>query len=341
MEEISEAVAIDAERDPAFDRQEALEDPLEVLNICSSLVTIANTKESNRRVWNDRPESARHVVVLAHYSVKEYLTSPRIRQGRASRYSMQDAACNKVIAKSCLGYLLQFQRWNFFPEESIKEFKLAEYSAMCWISHTETAAEEEAEEEAETLSQLIMRLFCTRTGAYLNWIRIYDPDERWRGSDFTRTLERVPAPLYYAAQAGLTEIVSLLLVESEVDVNSQRGKYGNALQVASWAGHDKIVELLLSKRANVNAQGGKYDNALQAASSRGHDKIVELLLSKGADVNAQRGGDRNALQAASSGGHSTTVELLLGKGADGTALQAASSGGHDKIVELLLSKGVQ
>ncbi|KAG9195644.1 hypothetical protein G6011_00765 [Alternaria panax] len=41
VEEIAEAVAIDVARDPAFDRDEVLEDPLEVLNICSSLVTIS------------------------------------------------------------------------------------------------------------------------------------------------------------------------------------------------------------------------------------------------------------------------------------------------------------
>jgi ankyrin repeat protein len=64
-----------------------------------------------------------------------------------------------------------------------------------------------------------------------------------------------------------------------------------------------VVELLLGKGADVNAQGGeRYDgNALQAASFGGHEKVVELLLGKGADVNAHGGG--TALQAASVGGH--------------------------------------
>jgi ankyrin repeat protein len=44
------------------------------------------------------------------------------------------------------------------------------------------------------------------------------------------------------------------------------------------SGLTQIVELLLSKSADVNAQGGEYGNALQEASFKGHDKIVELLL---------------------------------------------------------------
>jgi ankyrin repeat protein len=45
-----------------------------------------------------------------------------------------------------------------------------------------------------------------------------------------------------------------------------------------------VVELLLGKGADVNAQGsgGEYGNALQAASFRGHEKVVELLLGRGA-----------------------------------------------------------
>ncbi|KAI1522072.1 hypothetical protein PtrSN002B_012259 [Pyrenophora tritici-repentis] len=75
VEEIAEVVAIDVARDPAFDRDEVLEDPLEVLDICSSLVTITKNKADGRL----RP--AKQIVALAHYSVQEYLVSDRIRQG--------------------------------------------------------------------------------------------------------------------------------------------------------------------------------------------------------------------------------------------------------------------
>ena len=45
VEEVAEVVAIDVGRDPAFDHDKVLEDPLEALNICSSLVTITIDKK--------------------------------------------------------------------------------------------------------------------------------------------------------------------------------------------------------------------------------------------------------------------------------------------------------
>ena len=49
VEEIAEVVAIDVERNPAFNSEEVLEDPSEVLSICSSLVTITTTKQGHLR----------------------------------------------------------------------------------------------------------------------------------------------------------------------------------------------------------------------------------------------------------------------------------------------------
>ena len=74
-----------------------------------------------------------------------------------------------------------------------------------------------------------------------------------------------------------------LLLEKGAEVNAQGGKYGNALQAASYLDHEAIVKLLLEKGAKVNAQGGEYGNALQAASYLGHEAIVKLLLEKGAE----------------------------------------------------------
>jgi hypothetical protein len=75
VEEIADVVALDVAREPAFDRDEVLEDPLEALSICSSLVTITTNDPGGR--W--RP--AQRIIALAHYSVQEYLVSERIKQG--------------------------------------------------------------------------------------------------------------------------------------------------------------------------------------------------------------------------------------------------------------------
>ncbi|KAK2933578.1 Ankyrin repeat [Fusarium oxysporum f. sp. vasinfectum] len=123
-------------------------------------------------------------------------------------------------------------------------------------------------------------------------------------------------------------------------VHGTGGKYGNALQAASYNGNREVVQPLLDKGADVNTQGGKYGNALQAASSKGNRDVVQLLLNKGADVNAWGGQYGNALQAASYNGNREVIQLLLDKGADvnarggwhGNALQAALNEGHQEVV---------
>ncbi|KFZ24288.1 hypothetical protein V502_01228 [Pseudogymnoascus sp. VKM F-4520 (FW-2644)] len=343
VEELAEVAAINVERETAFDRDEVLEDPMEVLDICMSLVSVVMTEGPSLS------EPSRHLsttVTLAHYSVQEYLVSMRICQSHATRYSMRPAACHSYIAKGSIGYLLQFEKGLFDAFESAEhvqqDYTLAQYSAKHWIIHTCNG-----EEDDNHLSYLFMKFLSTGDGAYLNWLRLYDPDEEgWRTPNFRRELDSCPNPLYYASLSGLAN-TACRIVQEGANVNAQGGYYGNALQAASSGGHNKIVEVLLSKGADVNVQGGVYGNALQVASSRGHNKVVEVLLSKGADVNAQGGADGNALQVASSGGHDKVVEVLLSKGADvnaqggyyGDALYTASSGGHDKIVEMLLSKG--
>ncbi|KAI0574012.1 multiple ankyrin repeats single kh domain protein [Pyrenophora tritici-repentis] len=342
VEEIAEVVAIDVARDLAFDRDEVLEDPLEVLDICSSLVTIT-ANEVDRRLG-----SAQRIVALAHYSVQEYLVSDRIRQGLAKQYSMQEAECHNTITRGSLKYLIQLQQP--LSKETLKAFALAKYTAEFWSSHLQKTGD-----EIEQVSQLAMSLMAKEEPAYLNWIQLHDPDRNWGGPNLEGSLDSVSMPLYYAALLGLSTVTRLLL-DAGADVNAQGGEYGNALQAALLEGDEQVVKTLLDKGADVNAQGGLYGNALLAASYGGHEQVVKTLLDKGAEVNAQGGLYGNALQAASAGGHEQVVKTLLDKGAEvnaqggyfGNALQAASEGGyeyeaseggHEQVVKTLLDKG--
>jgi ankyrin repeat protein len=335
VEEVAEVVAIDVARDPAFDGDEVLEDPLEALNICSSLVTIT-TNEVDRR-----PGSAQRIVALAHYSVQEYLVSDRIRQGSAKQYSMQEAECQSAITRGCLKYLMQLPQ--LLEREILQGFALARYSAEFWSSHLRKTGD-----RGEQASQLAACLMAKEKPAYLTWIRLHDPDSAWEGPNFEKSLDSMPMPLYYAAMLGFSIITGLLL-DKGAEVNAQGGDYGNALQAASIGSYEQIVRTLLNAGAEVNAQGGDYGNALQAASIGGYEQIVRTLLDAGAEVNAQGGEYGNALQAALARGHEQTVKTLLNAGAEvnaqggdyGNALQAASARGHEQIVRTLLNAGAE
>ena len=84
-------------------------------------------------------------------------------------------------------------------------------------------------------------------------------------------------------------MIMKLLLQNGAEVNAEGGKYGNALQAASFRGNSVIVKLLLENGAEVNAKGGMFGNALQAALYIHNEAIVKLLLENGAEVNAEGG----------------------------------------------------
>lgn len=73
-----------------------------------------------------------------------------------------------------------------------------------------------------------------------------------------------------------------MLMDAGAEVNAQGGYFGNALQGASYRGHEKVIRILVNAGAKINAQGGIYGNALQAASHLGYQKVVQMLIDAGA-----------------------------------------------------------
>ena len=316
MNEVAEIVAVDPESHPVLDENEVLEDPLDVLEICGSLLTDSSQDDVEieyERGYKTRETEKTRVITLAHYSVKEYLTSARIRDGPSKAYSLQEHNSNVIIANSCVGYLLQFEDAESFCRETVETYKLARYSAEFWTHHARSYHSEE-----ESTQKLVMKLFSNGGGAFLNWIRIYDLDRPRDRLQIGKQAAEVESPLYYASLAGLTESVRRLLHHRVANVNAQGAGRCNALQVALAHGHEAVAKLLLTAGADINAPGGEYGNALQAASTHGHERVVKLLLAVIADFNTQdikKYLDR-ALRKASRRGHEAVVKLLLAAGAD-------------------------
>ncbi|KAI1439483.1 hypothetical protein F5Y02DRAFT_425549 [Annulohypoxylon stygium] len=323
IEEAVDAIAVEPANKPRFDPENRMPIPREISIYCSSLVLVT------RRETNDQTVTE---VQLAHFSVKEYLTSDRLDNEIAT--DLSEIAARSSIAEVSLAYLLELNH-SLKPREIMQSYPMAKYAAQYWTDHAVIAVDSKTE-----LQSLALKLFTCKE-SFETCYQLYKLDQPWND----RYLQP-PSALYYASLGGLIYSVQMLL-DKGADMNAQGGFYGNALQAASYGGHEKIVQMLLDKGADMNAQGGFYGNALQAVSEGGHEKIVQMLLDEGADVNAQGGEYDNALLAASYGGHEKIVQMLLDKGADvnaqggvhSNALQVVSEGGHEKIVQMLLDKG--
>jgi hypothetical protein len=87
--EIADAIVVEP-RCNELDPDERLVDPTDILEMCGSLVMIAQETTGEQHVR------------LSHYSVKEYLASGRIRAGRLSGLVKSLKNAQKVITEVCL-----------------------------------------------------------------------------------------------------------------------------------------------------------------------------------------------------------------------------------------------
>ncbi|KAF8218847.1 hypothetical protein L208DRAFT_1465575, partial [Tricholoma matsutake] len=163
-------------------------------------------------------------IKLAHFSVKEYLI------GLGAKFEKEHSSC--VIAKSCLGYLLQFTTLDSLNRENINNFQLAPYAAKYWVDHSQDAGESSGESSrSSVLEKLMDDLFQPSGAAFVTWVKVWDPDVPWKLIDLAS--RPAASSLYYASFLGLFHQVQILIQKGE-DVNAQGGCFGHALQAATY-----------------------------------------------------------------------------------------------------------
>jgi ankyrin repeat protein len=309
------------------DREEA------VLSACSSLVSVISDKGSR-------------VVQFSHFSVKEFLTSDRLKSytEEVSRFYIPIDHSHVILAQACLGVLLGLDDRN--DEGSAEKIPLFRYAAEYWHQHVQIDSVES--EIADTMD----RFFDTDKPHFSAWVRLQGSDNL--GMTNSKILNDAPvlvAPLCFAAGKGFRGLVERLTVKHPREVNQLDSTFGTPLHASASAsvfggGYIGVARFLLQHGADINSRTTYDWTPLHIASRDGHLVIGKWLLNHGADVDSRTSSGWSPLSLASTNGPLEVARILLEHNAEvnsrddkGSPLYRALQFGKLDVTRLLLDYG--
>jgi hypothetical protein len=162
VEELAEVLAVDfddAGGIPKLNASWRWEDQEQaLLSSCSSLITIVNDSHSR-------------VVQFSHFSVKEFLTSPRLLSSSADvlRYHVDLESAHTILAQACLSVLLQSDDRDERHRVQ-RSLPLVQYAARHWVSHAQFR------DVSTHLRKGVEDLFDIDKPYFSAWLRLHDID---------------------------------------------------------------------------------------------------------------------------------------------------------------------
>jgi ankyrin repeat protein len=333
------AVDLDSKSEPVFDEDLRMPDPMEILTVCTSLVT-ATTKIRRQAVGElEKVTELR----LAHYTVREFLLSDMFFSQFKQKVPFDSIShAYMFMAKVSLGYILSLQ--SPLTQELYFERPLSRHAAEFWLGYYKKSP------QPPELEDLAFRLLHDNgeTIFYRNWCKLFDPDMPWRQPNLKR--EIYPGPLYYASLEGLQSIV-LALIDEKSDLNMNGGVRGSCLEAAASNGHIGTVRILLKAVIYDNKPFRDRETALTLAAKSGHTDVVKLLLAHKTNANKRPFSFCQPLFYAAARGDAKTVKELIDGGAnpnyfhpkmyDGNIISLAVSHNHLDCVALMLPKATR
>jgi hypothetical protein len=253
--ELAEAVIVDPEND-FFDPEERLIDPNELLDMCGSLVQL--NAEDN-------------IVSLAHYSVKEYIISPRLlaKQTSLSYFAVTEPECSNLIATSLLVYIFHLGTLMYGLDSSLEvgdvretDCTLYDYCRYLWRKHCSYGSFKAAQDWFRS------HISGGEDSQSTSLIATINEKMSWSTLRFIN-----PSPSTFVQNAA--EFLSLSFINAEMGLNkeSDLDEHSETLQQA-------ITMLGLGSKPTPERDVVLWTH-LTAASQCGFKNVVEYLLDRG------------------------------------------------------------
>jgi ankyrin repeat protein len=280
-----------------------------ILSTCSSLIAVV-------------PSGRSRVVQFSHFSVKEYLTSPRLARshGDVSRFYIDLDAAHTIMAQACLGILLPLD--EHAASGGRKGFPLIGYAARHWMEHARS------ETVAPRVRGGMDDLFDSSQPHFAAWLRVHD---LYYGPSWSSFYLSPPihngSPLYYSALYGLYDLSERLIAKHPEQINAVGGGIVAPLPAALYMRHFRVANLLHRHGAVVDIRSDQGRTPLYCASIEGLVDIMRWLLNHGADANAPRDDGRTPLHTAAANAQLEAVQLLL----DHNAYVNSREAGHTPL----------
>ncbi|KAK3655308.1 hypothetical protein LTR22_010338 [Elasticomyces elasticus] len=198
------------------------------------------------------------IVMLAHYSVWNYLTSRRITESRASFAYLDESFCMSRATRKCLTYLLMTPfAVGVCGQETLTRLRTAypllDYVATRWALYARKSSL--GTEEMDLVAALLMDEGVLHENSNFRfWIYNLFPDREGK-------IAITASPLYYAASFGLRTVVEEMI---------KRGKVKRQKSSDPWYIEHKC--------------GRSSSTAVVVAARRGHFDVVTVLREAGADL---------------------------------------------------------
>ena len=306
VEELAEVLALDFDDTEEIPKSNAnwrwKDQEQALLSPCSSLIAIVDSGDSR-------------IVQFSHFSVKEFLTSPRLATPSrdVSNYHITLEPAHTVLAQACLGVLLQL-------EDHVQgggTIPFARYAAEHWVLHAQF------KDVSTRLRKGMDDLFDPDKPHFTLWLELYDIDTMPRHPStfymYTPNQKSDATPLYYAALCGFHELAKSLIVKHPGYVDADGGYFVRPLLAALAGDHFLTAQLLHDNGADPNIHGHVGRTPLHSATYYGRPEIVKKLIEYGANPNAGDVDGETPLYFASAGGSLAdpyAIQLLLQHGVD-------------------------